>query len=158
MQVSEASTEAPAESTDQASTDAVKPTETVDFWKAKARDWEGKAKANKSAAERLVEIEEANKTESQKTAERLAAAEKDAAEARREALKLRIATRFGIGDEDADLFLTGSDEETLSRQAERLGARIADQQKRGNVVPREGTNSSSVDNDKRQFAQQLFSE
>jgi hypothetical protein len=156
MHVSEASTEAPAESTDQAAPEAEKATE-ID-WKAKAREWEKRAKDNKSAADELAQIREANKSEAEKTAERLAAAEKDAADARREAMRLRVATRYGIGDEDADLFLTGSDEETLQKQAERLGARIADQQKRGNVVPREGTNSTSVDNDKRQFAQQLFSE
>jgi hypothetical protein len=43
--------------------------------------------------------------------------------ARAEALRLRVASKFGIGDEDADLFLTGSDEETLTKQAERLAAR-----------------------------------
>jgi hypothetical protein len=59
-------------------------------------------------------------SEAEKAAERLAKAEKDAAEARTEALRFRIATKHGISDEDADTFLTGGDEETLTRQATRL--------------------------------------
>lgn len=38
-------------------------------WKAEARKWEERAKANKDAAARLAEIEEASKTEAQKRAE-----------------------------------------------------------------------------------------
>lgn len=97
-----------------------KPTETVEFWKAQARENEKRAKANADAAKRLADIEEAQKTEAQKAAERLAAAEKDAADARAEALRLRIATKYGISEDDADTFLTGTDEESLTRQAERL--------------------------------------
>ena len=44
-------------------------------WKAEARQWESRAKANKDAAARLAEIEEANKTAEQKQAERIAALE-----------------------------------------------------------------------------------
>jgi membrane protein involved in colicin uptake len=99
-----------------------KPTETVEFWKAQARENEKRAKANADAAKRLEQIEEANQTEAEKAAKRLAQAEKDAAEARAEALRFRIATKHGISDEDADTFLTGTDQETLMRQAERLVA------------------------------------
>lgn len=130
--------------------------ETTD-WKAKAREWEKRAKENKSAADRLAEIEEANKTESQKTAERLAAAEKDAAAARAEALRFRIASKFSIGDEDADLFLTGADEATLTKQAERMTARESDRKKQGNHVSREGTQTSAATSDERELARTLFS-
>ena len=99
-----------------------KPTETVDFWKQKAREQEKRAQENAAAAQRLAEIEEANKSEAQKPADRLAAAEKEAADARTEALRLRIAAKHGISDEDAETFLTGSDEAALTRQAERLAA------------------------------------
>lgn len=44
-------------------------------WKAEARKWESRAKENKSAAERLAELEESQKTEAQKLADRAAAAE-----------------------------------------------------------------------------------
>jgi hypothetical protein len=133
-----------------------KPTETVDYWKQRSRENESKAKANADAAKRLAEIEESQKTEAQKTADRLAAAEKDAADARREALRLRIASRFQIGDEDADLFLTGDDEATLTKQAERLTARESERKKQGNHVAREGNTPSTGTDEKRAFAQQIF--
>lgn len=125
-------------------------------WKAEAKKWESRAKENKSAADKLAEIEEANKTEAQKAADRLAAAEKDAASARSEALRLRVAAKFGIGDEDADLFLTGGDEQTLTRQAERLSARESERKKTGNHVPREGSTPPASDQPDVQFARELF--
>lgn len=146
-----APTEPPAEPSEP------KPTETVDFWKQKARDQEKRAKENAEAAKRLAEIEEANKTEAQKNADRLAAAEKDAADARREALKFKIASKFQIGDEDADLFLTGDDEESLTKQAERLTAREGERKKTGNVVPKEGATPSAASSDERTFVRELFS-
>jgi hypothetical protein len=99
-----------------------KPTETVEFWKTKAREQEKRAKENASAAERLAQYEESQKTEAQRAADRLAAAEQDAATARAEALRYRIATRFKLSDDDAETFLTASDEETLTKVAERLAA------------------------------------
>lgn len=125
-------------------------------WKAQARKWEQRARENSKAAERLAEIEEANKSEAQKTAERLAALEQEATDARREAMRLRIATRYSIGDEDADLFLTASDEETLTKQAERLAARTSEQKKQGNHVPREGSTPSPADDDERATARAIF--
>lgn len=98
------------------------------------------AKANAEAAARLAEIEEANKTEAEKTAERLAQAEKAAEEARSEALRFKIAAKFQVSDEDADLFLTAGDEETLTKQAQRLVERAEQQRKTGLHVPREGGN------------------
>lgn len=77
----------------------------------------------KAKAARLDEIEAASKTEAEKMAERLAEAEQSAAQAQREALRFKIASKFGVTDDDADLFLTGTDEETLTKQAERLAAR-----------------------------------
>ena len=51
-------------------------------------------------------------------------AEADAAKA--ETLRLRVAVKHGITDEeDVELFLTGKDEATLTRQAEKLAARNA---------------------------------
>lgn len=115
-----------------------------------AAKYRTEAKANADAAKRLAEIEEANKSEVQRAADRLKAAETEAAEARRDALRYRIASKFKIDDEDAELFLTGSDEESLTKQAERLTAREAarkadadaaeaERKKRGNHVPREGS-------------------
>lgn len=98
------------------------PTETVEFWKSKAREQEKRAKENAAAAVKLAEFEDAQKTESQRLTEAAEAARNDAAQARAEALRLRIAAKHGISDEDADTFLTGADEDTLTRQAERLSS------------------------------------
>lgn len=75
-------------------------------------------------ATRLKEFEDRDKSELEKASEawKSAEAERDAAKA--EALRLRTAIKHGISDEDAELFLTGTDEETLTRQAERLAERI----------------------------------
>lgn len=98
----------------------------VEKLRKEAAKYRTEAKANADAARKLAEIEDANKTEQQKLAERLQAAESAAQQAQAEALRFKIATKFGVSDEDADLFLTGTDEETLTKQAERLAARSED--------------------------------
>lgn len=117
-------------------------------------------KANKEAETlrlRLKEFEDRDKSEAEKQAERMKALEADALNARSEALRLRVAAKFGIGDEDADLFLTGGDEETLTRQATRLSARESERKKQGNHVAREGTQTSAATSDERELARSLFS-
>jgi hypothetical protein len=54
-------------------------------WKAMARKWEANAKENSEAAKKLAAIEEANKTEAEKLADRATKAEARAAEAERKA-------------------------------------------------------------------------
>lgn len=127
-------------------------------WKAKSREWERKAKANAGAAKRLAEIEEASKSETQKLADAKAAVEKERDAARTESMRLRVATKHGISTEDADLFLTGADEETLTRQAERLAQRDGERKKNKNHVPREGANNSAATGagDEREFVRELF--
>lgn len=87
-----------------------------------AAKYRTEAKANADAAAELAKIRESQKSEAEKVAERLAAAEKAAEQAQRDALRFKIAAKFQIDDERADLYLTGSDEETLTRQAEGLAA------------------------------------
>jgi hypothetical protein len=146
-------TETPAESTDQ----QPKPTETVEFWKQKAREQEKRAKENADAAKRLTEIEDAQKSEAQKAADRIAALEKELTTSHLAALRARVQAKHGIDDEDADLFLTGSDEATLTRQAERLAGRSDERKKQGNHAPREGANqSTSKSGDEREFVRSLF--
>jgi len=53
----------------------VEPAKDETDWKAEARKWEARSKENSTAAARLAEIEEASKTEAQKQAEALAAAQ-----------------------------------------------------------------------------------
>lgn len=90
--------------------------------------------------------------------QKLAELEAKHAEAEARALRSDIATKHGISAEDRDLFLTGSDEATLTAQAKRLAERIADQKKNGNRAPKEGTNTNSgnIDSDARTFARNLF--
>jgi hypothetical protein len=79
-----------------------------------------------------------------------------AAEAR--AIRSDIAAKHGISAEDRDLFLTGTDEATLTAQAERLAARDADRKKNGNVAPKEGTTTTTggPSKDVREFTRNLF--
>lgn len=137
--------------------DQTRPTETVDFWKQKAREQEKRAKENAGAAKRLAEIEDAQKSEAEKVADRLRELESEVESARRDALRFKVASKYGIGDEDVDLFLTASDEETLTKQAERLSGRRSDERKTGNHVPREGrTPTEPPEDELRAFTRQLF--
>ena len=90
--------------------------------------------------------------------QKLADLEAKHAEAEARALRSDIATKHGISAEDRDLFLTGSDEATLTAQAKRLAERIADQKKNGNRAPKEGGTTTTDDGKKdlRTFAKNLF--
>ena len=79
-------------------------------------------KREKSLQAQLDEIKRSQMSDLEK-AQSLAQEQQAAADAARaEALRWRIAAKHGISDEDAETFLTGADEETLTRQAERLAA------------------------------------
>jgi uncharacterized membrane protein YqiK len=122
-----------------------------------AAKYRTEAKANADAAKRLAEIEESQKSEAEKAADRIRQLEEQAEAARRDALRFKVASKFGIGDEDVDLFLTASDEETLTKQAERLAARVDERKKQGNHVPREGTTPREPHEDElRAFTRNLF--
>lgn len=113
-------------------------------------------KTLRAKAHRLDEIEDAQKSEAQKAVERIAELEQQTAAARSDALRFKVAAKYGIGDEDADLFLMGADEATLTRQAERLAGR-SDASKTRLRVPREGTppGAPKVD-EERAAARKLF--
>lgn len=113
-------------------------------WQAEARKWEARAKANKSAAEKLAElaeIEESSKSEAQKLAERAEAAEKALAEAKAESLRLSVIAKHGIPEEYQE-FVSGSTEEELVAKAEKVKKLIEAQAAtptRHAVVPGEGS-------------------
>jgi len=98
------------------------------------------------------------KAEGAQTAEeRIGALEKEIESTKREAMRRRVQAAHGISDEDADLFLTGTDEDTLAAQAKRLADREAERKKKNNVSPREGTHQQSQEPDEmREFARNLF--
>ena len=112
----------------------------------------------KAKAEKLDEIERANQTEAEKAAAKVAELEAELSTTRRDSMRLKIASEHGITDsDDIDLFLTGNDEETLTKQAKRLADRTAEQKKNGNRAPREGHTpaASSGDEDRRAFVRSL---
>ena len=88
--------------------------------------------------------------------ERIAALEREVETTRREALRRRVQAAHGINDEDADLFLTGADEESLTKQAQRLAAREQERKNNGNHVPAEGNNPTPAADDDRGFVRELF--
>lgn len=101
----------------------------------------------KAKAAKLDEIEAANKSEIEKATEKATTAEQRAARAEAEALRWKVAAKHGVSDEDAELFLTGTDEATLTKQAERLSERASDRKKSGNVVPKEGSTQTEPGGD-----------
>ncbi len=131
--------------------------EYVEKLRKESAKYRTEAKANADAAKRLAEIEEAQKTEAERTADKLRELEAQRDGAVQEALRFKVASKFGINDEDVDLFLTGTDEETLTKQAERLAQRTSDKKKQGNHVPREGTTPREpAEDEMRAFTRQLF--
>jgi ubiquitin len=120
----------------------------------------------KSKAAKLDQIEQANLSELEKANGRITTAEKDRDTAKAESLRLRIAVTHGISLEDADLFLTGTDEETLTAQAKRLADRTAEmanaeteRKKKHPNVPKEGTSTqtgTTTNEDDLAFARGFF--
>lgn len=96
--------------------------------KALKAEREARTAAEKSAAalqKQLDEINQANESAVEKAQRELKEAQDAAAKATTDALRLRVAAKHGISDEDADLFLTGSDQETVEKQAAALVARTS---------------------------------
>lgn len=112
----------------------------------------------KAKAGQLDALSEASQTETEKANTRATKAETERDDARAEALRLRVAVEHGITLEDADLFLTGKDEESLTAQAKRLSDREADRKKSGPLARREGqTITRPAEDDDRAFARSLLS-
>lgn len=104
-------------------------------------------------AARLAEIEEANQTEAEKVAQRLAAAEARAAELEVKAARAEVAAAKGVPVE----LLSGSTKEELEAAADALIQFKGDTSNRL-VVSKEGKSPTSgkSDGDLREFAQNLF--
>jgi hypothetical protein len=137
----------------------VKPTETVEFWKQKAREQEKRAKENADAAKRLSQLEEQNKSDVQKAIDRAEAAEQALAAKEAETLRLTIASKHGISGEYLDL-LSGADEDELEAKAQKVASLIESQQapRKGPVIPEQGdTPTNSAGAGESEFARTLFS-
>lgn len=120
-----AAAEAPAQETD---------------WKAQARKWEERAKANATAASKLAEIEEASKSEAQKLQEQLTALQERAATAERDRERLAVIAKHGIPEDYQDL-VHGVDAESLEASAAKIKSLIeanAPKERASFVIPDEG--------------------
>lgn len=118
-------------------------------WQAEARKWEKRAKENKSAADKLAEIEESKKTEIEKATERAAQAEERAQKLEREKARLSVIATKGIPEEYHDL-VKGDSEDELMASAEKVKSLIEAAAKKeapaqsSYVIPSEGTSPETI--------------
>lgn len=119
-----------------------------------------RAEERKKVTEQFADYDDLKKAaEGAKTdADRIAELEKSIAQANHETLRRRVQAKHGLSDEDADLYLTGADEKSLTAQAEGLAARSAERKKQGNRSPREGNipPGGGKDDAMREFTRGLF--
>lgn len=112
----------------------------------------------KVRVKKLDDIEEAAKSEAEKTADRIAKAEAEAAtvpEKVAAALKVHLVALHQIDKDDAELFLTADEPELLLKQVARLLERPGARKK--HIVTREGeTPESAPTSDMQEFTRQLF--
>ncbi len=105
----------PAPETDaskQAATDAAE----IEKWKGLSRQHEGRAKSNAEAAVKLAEIEESQKSEVDKANDKITKADARADLAETELIRLRVAVRHGM-TEDQAARLVGTTEAELDADA-----------------------------------------
>lgn len=110
-------------------------------WKSEARKWESRAKENSTAAQKLAEIEESKKSETQKLQEELAALRDRSAQAERDRERLSVIAKHGIPEEYHDL-VHGADADSLEASAAKVKALIASNaapaQEATFIIPSEG--------------------
>lgn len=98
----------------------------VEKWKALSRKNELRAKENSTAAKKLQDLEDANKSEFQKAQERAAKAEADVLSERAERHRLLAAATNGLGP-DFISYLGGGEETEIFERAETLAKTIQSQ-------------------------------
>jgi len=108
---------------------AAQPAQTETDWKAEARKWEERAKANKAAADELAAFKASAETEKQTLEQKLAEIGKAAADRAAEAARYKVAATKGV---PAELLPENGDEESLAAFADRVLAFRGEQR---HVVP-----------------------
>lgn len=93
-------------------------------WKAEARKWEQRAKENKSAAEKLAELEEASKSAEQKQSEELAALKAKVSDFETRDQIAAWKTEITSGSHISPALLRGSTREELETHFKELQAAI----------------------------------
>lgn len=112
----------------------------------------------KGKAARLTEIEQANLSDAEKAAQRIADAESEVAKVPArvaESLRDSLIT-LGVIPESRKVLLTASDPESLIAQVQAIRELDADRKKTGNHVPGEGTTTSTVEGADREAVRALF--
>ena len=116
-------------------------------------------KEAKPKLRRLTELEEAAKTDAEKSADRISKAEAEAASVPAkvaDALRTHLVALHEVDPEDAELFLTATDPELMLKQVTRL---LGQDKRRKNHVPREGqtpVSTATETSDMREFTRALF--
>jgi hypothetical protein len=137
-----------SETTETEAQETAQGTETEIDWKAEARKWEERSKSNKAELDELkkqlaTEPEESEEdtdedaavaaefgiesdsTEKAGSEKEESAANADLEKTLLENTRLKVALKYDIAEEDIELFLTGTTEEVLIKQAEALSKRTA---------------------------------
>jgi hypothetical protein len=91
----------------------------ADKWKRLSRRHESDARSNKAAADKLAELEGANKSDVEKLTQRAEAAEGKLATAERDLLRVRVALRKGLNEIQARR-LVGDTEDEMEADADDL--------------------------------------
>lgn len=106
---------------------ATDPAQEQTDWKAKyeetiaeSRKWEARAKENKTAAEKLAELEQSQMSEQEKAEARVKAAEQRAAELEAQNARAGVALEYGLSAGDVTLLDGVSEVETMRKIAARL--------------------------------------
>lgn len=121
--------EAPAEQpTQETNAEQSPPAREDTDWKAEARKWEARAKENREKAEQFDAFQESQKTEQQKLADRLAAAEKSATDQASLLMRYEVAAKKGI-PLAAAARLQGATAEELEADADKLLELIGERDK-----------------------------
>lgn len=117
------------------------------------------SQSNQPSEDQLAGAPATTPTDLQRAEQRRQDAERERDAARTEAARLAVAVRYGVGEKDARLMLTGADAATLAAQAERLLQIDAERPATGNYVRGEGGNPDprGGNSDLRQFINDLFS-
>ena len=138
---STAAQDVPAQDGPDATTEQQSQADQID-WVAEARKWEKRAKENKSAAEKLAELEQAQMTEAEKAEARIRAAEDQVAELKAANDRKDVALQYGLSADDAELLEGMTDADAMRRLADRLARQAredaAPRTPRPNPAQREG--------------------
>lgn len=123
-------------------------------WRAMSRKHEAQAKTNAAAAKKLADIEEANKSETQKLADKATVAEKRATDAEAKSTRYEVAAELGIHAKHLK-YLTGSTKDEIEESGkgilddfpETYGDSDTDATKTKPTRPKERLRSGAVPNE-----------